>query len=194
MRYNNPLRYPGSKQRFSAYVAKFLEANFLVGSTICEPFAGGASVSLHLLSRKLVGRAVWVERDPLVYAFWKSVFEHTDELCDLIRESEVSIRTWRRLEDYRGTASPDCGDLVEMGFAGLFFNRANYSGIIAAGPIGGGIRLRSMTLVADFLRWSWSGGSGTWRRMDAMWKSPSVTVRKSSRIVRLPLGTMDFFT
>lgn len=135
----SPLRYPGGKALLSSYISCVIEENFLTGCTFYEPYAGGASVSLELLKLGFISKAVLVERDPLVYAFWRCVFEQTDRLCAAVEAAPVTIETWRGLQAVRDVESPlTCMySLLQLGVAGLFFNRTNFSGILGAGPIGG---------------------------------------------------------
>ena len=135
----SPLRYPGGKALLTAYVSGVIEENFLVGSTFYEPYAGGASVSLELLRLGFIADAVLVERDPLIYAFWWCVIHETDALCSMIEKCRVTIETWWDLQPTRLIDNPTACDFTvsELGFAGLFFNRTNFSGILGAGPIGG---------------------------------------------------------
>lgn len=133
----SPLRYPGGKSNLSDYIEKVITMNNLVDCTFYEPFAGGASVTLTLLQKGLIRNAVIIEKDPLIFSFWKSVFEHTDELCLKIEETDINIETWNHLNAYRNIEMPISTMIPELGFAGLFFNRTNFSGILKAGPIGG---------------------------------------------------------
>jgi DNA adenine methylase len=136
----SPLRYPGGKALLSAYISGVLEENLLSGCTFYEPYAGGASVSLDLLRLGFIDRAVLVERDPLVYAFWHSVFNETDALCAAVEACPVTLETWHALQPIREVDNPRKAGLyssLQLGLAGLFFNRTNFSGIIGAGPIGG---------------------------------------------------------
>jgi DNA adenine methylase len=135
----SPLRYPGGKSLLSTYVSGVLEENLLAGCTFYEPYAGGASVSLDLLRMGFVDKAVLVERDPLVYAFWHLVFNQTDALCAAIEACPVTLETWHTLQPTRAVDDPTKSTftLLQLGLAGLFFNRTNFSGIIGAGPIGG---------------------------------------------------------
>lgn len=135
----SPLRYPGGKAPLADYIADVLEAHMLVGCTFYEPYLGGASVSLELLGKGSISSAVWVERDPLVYAFWRSVLTDPDGLCDAIDDLDISIETWEGFQHYREVQTPRTRkySALELGIAGLFFNRTNFSGIIGAGPIGG---------------------------------------------------------
>lgn len=135
----SPLRYPGGKQLFAPYVAGVIEENFLSGCTFYEPFAGGGAVSLELLHLGYVERVVMLERDPLVFAFWWCVCNAFDELKTKIENGIVSIDVWKEMSSMRNVDSPDSSQysVVELGYAGLFFNRTNFSGILGAGPIGG---------------------------------------------------------
>lgn len=135
----SPLRYPGGKSLLSSYVSGVLEENLLAGCTFYEPYAGGASVSLDLLRMGFVDKAVLIERDPLVYAFWRSVFYNSDALCEAIEKCDVTLETWHRLQPTKLVDDPADSKytLLELGLSGLFFNRTNFSGIIGAGPIGG---------------------------------------------------------
>ena len=135
----SPLRYPGGKSLLSTYVSGVLEENLLAGCTFYEPYAGGASVSLDLLRMGFVDKAVLIERDPLVYAFWHSVFNATETLCAAIEACPVTLETWHDLQATRAVSDPAKSSytLLQLGLAGLFFNRTNFSGIIGAGPIGG---------------------------------------------------------
>jgi DNA adenine methylase len=123
----------------SPYISGVLEENLLAGCTFYEPYAGGASVSLNLLRMGFVDKVVLIERDPLVYAFWHSVFNATDALCATIEACPVTLETWHNLQATRAVEDPakSTYTFLQLGFAGLFFNRTNFSGIIGAGPIGG---------------------------------------------------------
>lgn len=135
----SPLRYPGGKALLSAYVSGVLEENLLSGCTFYEPYAGGASVSLDLLRLGFIDKAILVERDPLVYAFWHAALNDTDALCAAIEACPVTLDTWYSLLPTREVNDPRKSpfSLLQLGLAGLFFNRTNFSGIIGAGPIGG---------------------------------------------------------
>lgn len=133
----SPLRYPGGKQALVPYVIRFLKANDLYSSNWIEAFAGGASITLNLLKQNTVERATLIEKDPLVYAFWKCLKHEPAILCEKIEKLEVSMKTWKNFQKYRSRDALSKYSLLELGLAGLFFNRTNYSGIIGANPIGG---------------------------------------------------------
>lgn len=134
----SPLRYPGSKSDFIKTVAQVLKDNDLIGLPFVEPYAGSAAVTLGLLDEKIVKHATLVERDPMVYAFWKCVFEHTDQLISDFTDLPIDINTWHKLRPLQSVKEePSQNQLRKLGLACLFFNRANFSGILNAGPIGG---------------------------------------------------------
>lgn len=134
--FNSPLRYPGSKANLVDWVVSFLEENALKGVEFVEPYAGSASLSLNLLSRGVISSAMLFERDPLLFSFWYSVFNRTEELISLIERNSVSMETRAELA-WLLKLDHVHDDVVQMGFAGLIFNRTSFSGVLHAGPIGG---------------------------------------------------------
>ena len=134
----SPLRYPGSKADLVPVVAQILNECGLSGRPFIEPYAGSASVSLALVEAGVVPSAVIGEQDPLLYSFWRAVFEHTDELLERFIDLPITLETWHSLRPLMKVKDPNTvADQVELGLAGLFFNRANFSGILNGGPIGG---------------------------------------------------------
>lgn len=133
----SPLRYPGGKQNLADHFEAVLRDNLLNGCVLYEPYAGGGSITLSRLSRELISKAVLIEKDPLLFAFWKCVFEHSESLCDKIQKAQVTVSTWKNLQCYKDADAFKKYDLLDLGFAGLFFNRTNFSGIMNANPIGG---------------------------------------------------------
>jgi len=133
----SPLRYPGSKVRLAEMIAALVEKNLLVGSHIYEPFAGGSAVSLALLENGFVSSATWIERDPMVYSFWRMTKDAPEDLIDRMMRGRVTLTAWKRLLPLREIKRPTKANLAELGYGGLFFNRTCFSGIVGAGPIGG---------------------------------------------------------
>jgi DNA adenine methylase len=129
----SPLRYPGAKRWMSGYILRAITQNKLFPDLFIEPFAGGASVSLALLHFNLVERIALIDRDPLLAAFWHTVFFDTDWLIDQVEKTEVSVKKWEQLKKQEHKT------IRQKAFACLFLNRTSFSGILApnAGPIGG---------------------------------------------------------
>jgi DNA adenine methylase len=135
MPYYTPLRYPGGKRRLVYAVTQLLEANGLHDVDYAEPYAGGAAVGLALLLEEYASRIHLNDLSRPVYAFWHSVLNETEGLCNRIERVKLTIREWRRqraVYEHRDSAS-----LIELGFATLFLNRTNRSGIVDGGVIGG---------------------------------------------------------
>lgn len=132
----SPLRYPGGKNILKNDISKLIEVNNLLGCTYVEPFAGGSALALSLLFDGIVNRIVINDYDHSVYAFWHSVLNEPEGLCDLISNTEITMHEWesqRRIQDRK----EDIHNLLELGFSTLFLNRTNRSGIIKAGVMGG---------------------------------------------------------
>lgn len=129
-----PLRYPGGKTQLAPFVIDLLRANRLLGGVYAEPFAGGAGLAWRLLLAGHVSE-VWLnDIDPAIHGFWDSVLNHTDDLCELIETTPINMEEWHRQRGVmeRGRVGP-----LKLGFATLFLNRTNRSGIINGGVIGG---------------------------------------------------------
>lgn len=133
-RYLSPLRYPGGKARLGRFIAQLIASQPRHAVQYVEPFAGGAGAALRLLFDEHVEQVVLNDLDPGIAAFWRILFQHTDELVQRIRACPVTIEEWHRQREIYLTQSTD--DL-ELGFATLFLNRTNRSGILNARPIGG---------------------------------------------------------
>lgn len=131
----SPLRYPGGKAPFAPFIAKTMEVNGISGGHYLEPYAGGAGVALELLFHGHANHIHINDADPAVYAFWVSVTKHSDVLLQLLENTPINIDEWFK---WKSVLSGDSkASLVEKGFATLFMNRTNRSGILKAGVIGG---------------------------------------------------------
>jgi DNA adenine methylase len=132
---NTPLRYPGGKSQLISVVVDLLQRNNLFYGEYAEPFAGGAGLAMTLLLDGYVDRIYLNDLDPAIFAFWASVLSEADALCEKIERAEVTMDEWR-VQRKIYFASEGVSQL-EKGFATLFLNRTNRSGIIKAGVIGG---------------------------------------------------------
>ena len=129
------MRYPGGKARFAPFIADLMRVNGLHGGHYVEPYAGGAGVALELLFH---GHACHIhinDLDPAINAFWIAVTKFPDELLRLLIDTPITIEQWFHWRSVlRGETA---ASLIEQGFATLFINRTNRSGILKAGVIGG---------------------------------------------------------
>ena len=129
------MRYPGGKNKLAKFIEKLCVDNGTTGHYI-EPYAGGASVALHLLMTGRVREITINDLDKAIYAFWFSVINHTDELCLLIKNTPITTDEWEKQKKVLSNKNNDI-NVLELGFATLFLNRTNYSGVLNAGMIGG---------------------------------------------------------
>lgn len=130
-----PLRYPGGKSKFSPFIASVIESNSLTGGHYLEPFAGGAGVAFNLLFEQYVNHIHINDVDPAIYLFWLAVVNDTDNLLRLIQDTPINIEQWFYWRDVMNGKIEV--STAEIGFATLFMNRTNRSGILKAGVIGG---------------------------------------------------------
>ena len=132
---DTPLRYPGGKSQLTPVIVDILSRNNMLYGEYAEPFAGGAGIAMTLLLNDYVSRIYLNDVDPAIHSFWYSVSNHTEALCDLLQGVEVTIPEWhkqRAIFQASDTRLP-----LQLGFATLFLNRTNRSGILKAGVIGG---------------------------------------------------------
>lgn len=157
MRYYTPLRYPGGKGRLAGFMKDLIQHNDLSEGTYIEPYAGGAAVALTLLIEEYAWRVVINDFDPLIYAFWHSVLYETDDLLKMLHDTPVKMKQWH--EQRAIHKNPENHSTIEVGFATLFMNRTNRSGIIKAGVIGGKTKMAHILLTPATTKRIWQNES-----------------------------------
>jgi DNA adenine methylase len=150
LKHYTPLRYPGGKGKLAAYVKALIKTNNLFDGEYVEPYCGGAAIALELLFHEYVSRVHINDISKPVHAFWKSILDHTDELCRLIRDTPLTVRAWDKQKRIFSNAKEF--SLLELGFATFFLNRTNRSGVFNAGVIGGRDQTGSWKIDARFNR------------------------------------------
>lgn len=129
----SPLRYPGGKGKFYKYMIPIFEKNHLQNIVYIEPFAGGAGLACELLIKNQVSKIILNDFDRSIYAFWYSILNYTDEFCNKITETEVTIAERERQKEIQ--LNKTTASLLDLGFSTFYLNRTNRSGIIKGGPI-----------------------------------------------------------
>lgn len=109
--------------------------NRLIGVRYAEPYAGGAGLALRLLFEGYVDQIYINDFDKSIYAFWKTIIDKPDEFCKWIDDVEVSIENWRKYRQIQNRAKDV--NYFELAQSTFFLNRANVSGVIKGGVIGG---------------------------------------------------------
>ena len=152
-RYQSPLRYPGAKSLMTKAIARLVTnaRSTSMGRVrlFVEPFAGGASTSLRLVSEGLVDQVLLADSDPLVACFWQAAAVDTEALVARAHEewhgyvraggAEAVARWdhWRAWEPDPDAEPKEAR--LNLAVKCLFLNRTTFSGILhgRAGPIGG---------------------------------------------------------
>lgn len=145
-----PLRYPGGKARFASLIAEVISKNGLTGGHYLEPYAGGAGVALILLIDGIVEHIHINDADTAVAVFWRVATQQTAELSKMVANEAVTIEAWHHWRAVM-LGQVTCTEL-ERGFATLFMNRTNRSGILKGGVIGGKAQEGAYKLDARFMR------------------------------------------
>lgn len=145
-----PLRYPGGKARFAPLIAEVLDTNGLSGGHYLEPYAGGAGAALVLLIDGAVSHIHINDADPAVSVFWRAAVSNSAGLIRMVAGEPVTMDAWHQWRAVM-LGEIDATDL-ERGFATLFMNRTNRSGILKGGVIGGKAQNSVYKLDARFMR------------------------------------------
>lgn len=135
MKFGTPLRYPGGKGKLTDFIKLVFVQNDLLGGEYLEPYAGGAGIALNLLMDGYVSKIHLNDLNSAVYAFWYSVINHPDELCQRISDVNISVEEWQKQKLVH--SNPSQFSTLDLGFSTFFLNRTNRSGILLAGVIGG---------------------------------------------------------
>jgi len=135
MQFYSPLRYPGGKRKLANFIKDAIVQNGILGGTYIEPFAGGASVALHLLFNNYVEKVIINDIDRSIYSFWYCVLNDTKELCDRINDIDITVEEWEKQRIIQ--LNKENAALIDLAFSTFFLNRTNRSGIIKGGIIGG---------------------------------------------------------
>lgn len=101
--------------------------------TWVEPFSGGGSTALRLLSDGLIECAVLADRDDLVSGLWLAATTQNAELIEAVQVEAISLE--RR--DYWCSVTPET--VLDRAMACLMRNRLSYGGSLVptVGPTGG---------------------------------------------------------
>ncbi|WP_138515310.1 DNA adenine methylase [Rhodoferax bucti] len=145
-----PLRYPGGKARFAPLIAGVIADNDLTGGHYLEPYAGGAGVALCLLVDGIVEHVHINDADPAIADFWRAATQQSDQLVAMVASEPIDMDAWHH---WRGVMLGNVpGSDLERGFATLFMNRTNRSGILKGGVIGGKAQSGDYKINARFMR------------------------------------------
>lgn len=146
------LRYPGGKTQMTAYVEYIIKKQHLSSPIYCEPFSGGAGVSIALLLSNTVDTIILNDYDPAIYSLWYAVLNEPQRLSETILNIPITIDEWYRQKDIYTALNEIREYNFDLAVSTLFLNRTNRAGIITGGPIGGYEQQSRYTLDCRFNR------------------------------------------
>jgi len=124
----SPFRYPGGKTWLVPTISAWLRRCTVPPNILIDPFTGGGSVPLGVLSEGLVSQVVLGELDPDVSAVCKCVFSpQQEQLCRKIITFSISR------ENVLKELSSSPKSMVDHAFHVLLKNRTFRGGILAPG-------------------------------------------------------------
>jgi DNA adenine methylase len=130
-----PFRYPGGKTKLSPYVSGIFVENNLLDGHYVEPYCGGSGLAFSLLFNGYARYLHLNDLDRSIYATWYCILNETEQLCRYIQDVSVNMAEWAKQKEVQRCKSTS--DLFSLGVSTLFLNRANRSGVIGGGVIGG---------------------------------------------------------
>src|SRR6267154_3597898 len=108
-----PLRYPGGKAKLAAYVKSLMKENRLLDGEYVEPYAGGSAIALELLFHEYVSCIHINDVSKPLHAFWKSALRNTEEFCQLVSKTPLTVAQWDKQK--RIMRNPSDHDDVKLG-------------------------------------------------------------------------------
>jgi len=124
----SPFRYPGGKTWFVPTFRDWISSLYPTPKILLEPFVGGGIIGLTALFENLVQRAVMVELDDEIAAFWASIVKGDAEwLANRVLTFELSKEAVINEIKKRPSA------LREKAFQTILKNRTFHGGILAEG-------------------------------------------------------------
>lgn len=133
------MRYPGGKAKLSDKIINKIANYIKDGVQYREPFFGGGSVGLKLLTTHPITN-VWInDKDIGIACLWQSVIRYPDLLMHRINEFIPSVELFYQFKKELLGISEMSDDVVDIGFKKLAIHQISYSGLgtKSGGPLGG---------------------------------------------------------
>jgi DNA adenine methylase len=129
------IRYLGSKDKHLEFLAEPLAPHVARAKSICEPFAGTAAVTFHILSQSSTVQSVWLnDIDPAMASLWRVIASPAvSELIDLIESYVPQAPDFYDFKQHSGDTD------MQRAFRKIVLHQISYSGLGAAAgsPMGG---------------------------------------------------------
>jgi len=133
-------RYPGGKSKLRSVITKQLD---IQADQYREPFFGGGSIGLKLLSENPKISNIWInDKDIGIACLWTSVIRYHEDFKEAVRDFIPSVSAFHELrtELVALSSMPQQRDkIVDIGFKKLAIHQLSYSGLgtKSGGPLGG---------------------------------------------------------
>ena len=118
MAFLTPLRYPGGKGDLANFMKLVYLENNLLDAPYVEVYAGGAAIALNFLIGEYTTHIHINDLDRSIFAFWHSVLNETDELCQRIEETSVTIEEWHNQQRIQNQSEQV--STLDLGFSTFF--------------------------------------------------------------------------
>jgi len=136
-------RYPGGKTKIYNIIEKEL-SKYDIPETYAEPFFGGGSVGLKLLSSNSNIKSIYInDKNSALECLWTSVIKYPKELKKMILSYVPSVESFfkikQQLLNYTKQQNENSDTVIKYGFMQLAIHQISYSGlgVKSGGPLGG---------------------------------------------------------
>ena len=138
-------RYPGGKSKLKKVILEKIESLVVApNSQYREPFFGGGSIGLELLTNKKISQ-FWInDKDFGLNCLWTSIILYPEELKEKVLQFVPSVKSFYEIKNdlIHHSLSPQTDvveDIVSVGFKKLAIHQISYSGLgtKSGGPLGG---------------------------------------------------------
>jgi DNA adenine methylase len=154
--FRSPLNYVGSKGKVVKHIVAMMPADW---TEFREPFAGGLSLSLHLM-QKFPNRRYWVnDLDPFVSCFWSVLATQPEQLAKTLTQYLLAYPTDRDKVCLCEWAKGLIGEVQGVDRAAFFYimSKTSFSGMVFAGTCNHPWRfnaagIKSLVAVGNFLK------------------------------------------
>ena len=136
-------RYPGGKSKLRAKIVEQLNTQADDDLQYREPFLGGGSIGLRLLSDNSNITDIWInDKDIGIACLWTAAIQYYEEFKERVKSFVPSVAAFYEFKAELTTIStlPEQRDhIVDIGFKKLAIHQISYSGLgtKSGGPLGG---------------------------------------------------------
>lgn len=129
-------RYPGGKTVFGNAVKQFFPAVIDSPPIYVEPFVGGGSMLMKVITERNFHEVIINDLDSGVICVYRCIQHNIDRLCSAIERVVPTVNFWRECKEVDNTGN---GSLIDRAVAKIFLHAGSHGGLGAkAGSAQGG--------------------------------------------------------